>query len=335
MAAGLKLRVVATLLFFLIYVDLFSFSVSSTTPPYKYFSTKTLYEWAHPAPKPVEDELYYLKGVKGKTCRAKYVSALNRHGARNPSLKEVTGISDLHRRLVAAMGPNTNRELRSWVNRFPNNNDQALTPLGETEQRGLGQRTGTKLRSLFAGKDNTDSGLKFLVTSHNRTKDSAVAFYEGLSSIVYGGEHNGSGVNAEVNNQLLRFYDDCDRYVTSVKDNKTAPKEYDDFLSSNRVLRIKEKIERKLNISSEVLTSDDVQRVNTFCGYDVAFFGWSPWCSLLDRCDMKIMEYGEDLEHYYETSYGHEINWQQSCQLVSAIFAALDNNTVDGDTLDK
>lgn len=250
MAAAMKLHS-WTLVFMLVYVHYISLSLS--TPPYKHFSTKTPYGWTHQAPDPVEDELYYLKGLKGQTCEAVHASAVLRHGARYPGLDDVLEISAVHDKLVAAMEPNIHPDLYGWVNKFPSNNNKALSALGEAEQEALGRRMATKLSSLFA--DEGSNSIRFIVSSQDRTKQSAAAFYEGFSSAISGADDNEDEFDSEVNDQLLRFFTQCAKYVFSVESNKTAFKEYYDFLSSDRLVKIKEKIEKQLDIGSDVLTT--------------------------------------------------------------------------------
>ncbi|CAG5114525.1 unnamed protein product [Candidula unifasciata] len=329
MAAAMKLHS-AMLFYILVYMDLFSFTIS--TLPNKYFSTKTPYAWTHPVPKPVEDELYYLKDIKGKACSAVHASAVIRHGARYPGLDDVQEISAVHDKLVLAMEPNINPELYNWVNRFPSNNNKALSSLGESEQEALGRRIATKLSTLFSDEDT--SNFRFLVSSQERTKQSAAAFYEGFSSTIYGGEEAEDDFDSEVNDQLLRFFSLCAKYVFSVESNKTAFKEYFDFLSNERVVRIKEKIDKKLDIGPDVLTTANIRLIYLVCGYETAVYDSSPWCSLLDESDMEILEYLGDLKHYYKNGYGYNITWQQSCPLVSEIFATMDETIMDIENAD-
>ncbi|BFZ18121.1 hypothetical protein BsWGS_21160 [Bradybaena similaris] len=329
MAAAMKLQ--SWMLFYiLMFVDHISLSLS--TAPFKHFSTKTPYGWTHEPPDPVEDELYYLKDVKGMACSAVHASAVLRHGARYPGLDDVQDISAVHDKLVAAMEPNIHPDLYSWVNKFPSNNNKALSSLGEQEQEALGRRLAKKLSTLFADEDS--SSFRFLVSSQERTKQSAAAFYEGFSSTISGPEDSEDEFDSEVNDQLLRFFTLCAKYVFSVESNKTAFKEYYDFLSSDRLVKIKEKIERKLDIGSDVLTTANVRLIYLICGYETAAFDSSPWCSLLDESDMEILEYLGDLKHYYKNGYGYNITWQQSCPLVSEIFATMDETMMDIENTD-
>lgn len=244
-----RYRILRYLLF---YANLISSSICVT--PYKYFSTKTPYAWVHQTlePETLEDQLYYLKELPGMSCSAVHANAVIRHGARYPGIEDVDEISRVHEKLVVAMEPNINPDLYNWVNKFPSNNNKALSHLGEEEQEALGKRLAKKLSTLFSEEDL--SNFRFIVSSKERTKQSASAFYEGFASVVYGSENVEDEFDSEVNDEVLRFFNLCANYVFSVENNKTAFQEYYAFLSSDKVLRIKEKMEAKLDIKSGILT---------------------------------------------------------------------------------
>lgn len=46
----------------------------------------------------------------------------------------------------------------------------------------------------------------------------------------------------------------------------------------------------------------------------------SVWCSIFSREEMKILEYREDLEYYYYTGPGREVNANLGCNLVKDMF---------------
>jgi len=47
--------------------------------------------------------------------------------------------------------------------------------------------------------------------------------------------------------------------------------------------------------------------------------GDNSWCSLLNEDDIKVLEYQDDLEKYYEHSYGNSLNLKIECTLLSDI----------------
>ena len=52
------------------------------------------------------------------------------------------------------------------------------------------------------------------------------------------------------------------------------------------------------------------------CGFETAWFPDhpSPWCALLKREDLDILEYHEELEIYYKDGPGHHYNYLVACE---------------------
>ncbi|KAK0048451.1 multiple inositol polyphosphate phosphatase 1 [Biomphalaria pfeifferi] len=312
---------------------IFLSTISYGATPYKYFSTKTPYEWVHKPSETVTDELYYLKELQGKSCTAVHTSAVIRHGARFPGLEDVLEISRIHEKIINVLEPYDHPTLYNWVNRFPSNNNKELSQLGEDEQERLGQRIAQKLSTLFKDEDLSD--FRFIISSQQRTNQSASAFYEGFINVILSEEDVEDEIDSEVSDDLLRFFNLCAKYVYSVEKNKTAHKEYYDFLSSEHVVKIKNKVHQKLGINDDLLTTADVRLIYLVCGYETAVFKSSPWCSLLDENDLKILEYVGDLKHYYKNGYGFDITCQQSCPMVSEIFLTMDEVLADIESMDS
>ncbi|KAK3696208.1 hypothetical protein RRG08_027651 [Elysia crispata] len=300
----------------------------------KHFSGKTPYSWVYPVDDDVkEDEWYNMENLQGMACNAVHASALIRHGARFPGLEDVNHLIDIHQRLINAMEPDANPKLYEWKNRFPSNNNKALHHLGEEEQEGLGRRIGRRLHTLFVDEDITD--FRFIVSSMQRTKESASAFYEGFTSAIHTEEDINDEFDSEVNDELMRFFALCAKYVYSVDQNKTAYKEYNDFLAGSDIKTVTTKIYEKLGLKGEILAPADVRLIYLACGYETAAFQSSPWCSVLDDDDMEILEYLGDIRHSIKNGYAHNITWQQSCPLLSEIFFGFDETIVEIESTDE
>ena len=223
----------------------------------KHFSGKTPYSWVYPVDDDVkEDEWYNMENLQGMACNAVHASALIRHGARFPGLEDVNHLIDIHQRLINAMEPDANPKLYEWKNRFPSNNNKALHHLGEEEQEGLGRRIGRRLHTLFVDEDITD--FRFIVSSMQRTKESASAFYEGFTSAIHTEEDINDEFDSEVNDELMRFFALCAKYVYSVDQNKTAYKEYNDFLAGSDIKTVTTKIYEKLGLKGEILAPGNI-----------------------------------------------------------------------------
>uniref|UniRef100_A0A2C9KPH9 Multiple inositol polyphosphate phosphatase 1 n=1 Tax=Biomphalaria glabrata TaxID=6526 RepID=A0A2C9KPH9_BIOGL len=293
---------------------IFLSTISYGATPYKYFSTKTPYEWVHKPSETVTDELYYLKELQGKSCTAVHTSAVIRHGARFPGLEDVLEISRIHEKIINVLEPYDHPTLYNWVNRFPSNNNKELSQLGEDEQERLGQRIAQKLSTLFKDEDLSD--FRFIISSQQRTNQSASAFYEGFINVILSEEDVEDEIDSEVSDDLLRFFNLCAKYVYSVEKNKTAHKEYYDFLSSEHVVKIKNKVHQKLGIKDDLLTT-------------------ALWCALACCHPTHCYPLAILHEHYYKNGYGFDITCQQSCPLVSEIFLTMDEVLTDIESMDS
>ncbi|RUS90816.1 hypothetical protein EGW08_001435 [Elysia chlorotica] len=314
-----------SLLFLFCFATLASLSLSLES---KHFSGKTPYSWVHPTADDVkEDEWYNMENLQGMACNAVHASAIIRHGARYPGLEDVNHIIDIHHRLVNAMEPDVNTRLYEWKNRFPSNNNKALHHLGEEEQEGLGRRIARRLHTLFVDEDIAD--FRFIVSTMQRTKESASAFYEGFTSAIHTEDDIKDEFDTEVNDELMRFFALCAKYVYSVDQNKTAYKEYHKFLEGPEINAVTKKIYKKLGIAEDILTPAEIRLIYLACGYETAAFQSSPWCSVLDDDDMEILEYLGDIRHSIKNGYAHNITWQQSCPLLSEIFFGLDETIAE------
>ena len=52
----------------------------------------------------------------------------------------------------------------------------------------------------------------------------------------------------------------------------------------------------------------------------------SPWCGVLTEYQRQLLEYRENLEYFYVDSYGHYLNYEQSCVLIQDLFESFENS---------
>ena len=55
------------------------------------------------------------------------------------------------------------------------------------------------------------------------------------------------------------------------------------------------------------------------CSFEYQVYGDSPWCAIFTEDDLRILEYGEDIEYYWVDGYGDKINYEQTCDLLKDI----------------
>ena len=242
-----------------VFIFLCAFRSIFSSLSFKYFSTKTPYEWIHPPDNSDLEDKWFNEQfdldndqIDDLTCSAVHTSIVARHGTRNPGLDDVLKINEVHDRL----GPEVRKKfegLQDWQNPFPSNNRKSLVRKGQQELQGFGSRTAQRLFSLFAEED-IDS-FRYIVSSQERARDSAHSFYDGFVRVLQEEvDEEEDEYEPEISDKLLRFHDLCEKYIKSVGDNKTALKEFYDFQSGELVNQIKNKIVKKLDVQSDAIS---------------------------------------------------------------------------------
>ncbi|XP_053393575.1 multiple inositol polyphosphate phosphatase 1-like [Mercenaria mercenaria] len=279
------------------------------------FSTKTNYKWSHFSSATTDDGFMFSTG--SKTCNAIHVSMVSRHGARWPSDGDMEDIKELHRNIIESKPSTVYPELDSWIPRYNESDEKQLTTEGKKEQEDLGARLGIRFKTLF---NNNGKNVKFVSSSKSRTKDSNEYFHKGLSA----GVQSVIEYTNEVNDGIVRPYDDCDNYEETVESDENM-KEFNKFSKSSVLVNIIDSVKEKLGISFDV-SDDDITIINELCAHEKAIFNEDAvWCNLLTDEERRILEYRSDIENYYEASYGHQINTKISCPLIGDMFHTMDN----------
>lgn len=282
------------------------------------FSTKTLYEWAHDVKEPVFSNEYNHVGVGSTLCKAVHVNMVVRHGARNPTLKNMKKIKALHEKIMKSKDPTKFPELSNWKYKYDFEQGGELVSKGITEQNDLGARIGARFSHLFG---TNGKYVKFVSSRKSRAKDSAKHFHGGLSDIL----KTIPSLNTEINNETMRFYDGCYNYENQVEDNVTHFRQFHDFSKTPQFINIAKSLKNKLGVTFS-LSEDNVYQIYEMCAYETYMFTDMTWCKLLSDEERRVLEYGQDLEKYYESSYGHPINSEMACPLVRDIFQSIDNS---------
>ncbi|NWH76530.1 MINP1 phosphatase, partial [Piaya cayana] len=132
-------------------------------------------------------------------------------------------------------------------------------------------------------------------------------------------------VEVEVNDSLMRFFDHCAKFVALVEENDAAMCQVNAFKEGPEMRKVLEKVASALCLPVEELNADLVQVAFLTCSYEMAIKNMtSPWCSLFNEEDAKVLEYLNDLKQYWKRGYGYDINSRSSCILFQDIFQHLD-----------
>ncbi|XP_060624763.2 multiple inositol polyphosphate phosphatase 1 isoform X1 [Anolis sagrei] len=295
-----------------------------------YFGTKSRYEAIHPH---LLADPYSLGPsepgfpLPAASCVPIQARALIRHGTRFPTRKQIEKLGGLHEALVrrSSSSPPCRpaERLAGWAMWLRPEMDGRLAARGRRDMSALARRLAARLPTLFAARNS----LAFASSSKPRCLDSAAAFREGLRQ-VHG--HGSLKETFEVNDKLMRFFDHCEKFVKGVEDNSTALRELDAFKDGPEMKTLVDKIARTLCLPVSELNADLIQVAFFTCSFGLTIKNTnSPWCSLFNTDDAKVLEYLNDLKQYWKRAYGHEINSRSSCNLFQDIFKHLDQAVLE------
>ncbi|XP_036428920.1 multiple inositol polyphosphate phosphatase 1b [Colossoma macropomum] len=296
-----------------------------------YFGTKCRYEEVNPH---LMDNILFvnksLMGPPSPDCRAVHLVAVIRHGTRYPTIKNIKKMARLYDLVKAeATGPDWwLDDIRSkWRMWYTEDMDGKLVEKGKNDLRHLAVRLAETFPSLISEGNLRGDLMEFITSSKHRCVDSIKAFQEGL---LQHWDVRGVGFKHYVNDSLMRFFDQCQRYVEDVENNKTALKEVEVFKSSEEMEEVRRRMASRLQIPLSQITSDLVEAAFFLCSYEFAIKSEnSPWCNLLDEVDAEVLEYKNDLKQYWKRGYGHDINRKSSCSLFHDLFRRLDQASYD------
>ncbi|XP_061601975.1 multiple inositol polyphosphate phosphatase 1-like [Cololabis saira] len=290
----------------------------------KYFSTKGRYEEVNPYL--IGDILAVNRSIlqpPSAQCRPIHLTAVVRHGTRYPTTKNVKKMGrmyDVVRNAPAQQG--LLQELQSWTQWYTEDMDGRLVQKGVDDLRHLAMRM-SKLFPSLVSREKLRGGLfKFITSSKHRCVNSTLSFQAGLTQLW---AIEDMEFEHAVNDALMRFFDQCTKFVEEVDKNPSAMTELDKFKQGAEMTRVQQKIADRLGVAYSLITHDMAEAAFYFCAYEFAIKTKnSPWCRLFDELDAQVMEYALDLKQFWKRGYGHDINSKSSCILFHDVFSRLD-----------
>ncbi|KAJ1141784.1 hypothetical protein NDU88_008112 [Pleurodeles waltl] len=210
--------------------------------------------------------------------------------------------------------------------------DGQLVRKGERDMEHLAARLSASFPSLLTKDRFRHRQMQFITSSKHRCVDSAKAFIRGLAHR-FQGHQEASEIELQdapcsepvINDYLMRFFDHCEKFVTYIEENDTAMHQVDAFKEGPEMKRVLEKMAALLDVPLKDLNADLAQVAFFTCSFELAINNViSPWCSVFDEEDSKVLEYLNDLKQYWKRGYGYDINSRASCVLFQDIFKHLD-----------
>ncbi|KAL4154805.1 hypothetical protein PRNP1_006921 [Phytophthora ramorum] len=291
------------------------------------FATKTKY-WDQ-RDSALTSVLQANTSVQAEDLELVQLQQVSRHGSRYPTKGNMGEITDLLDKLQA----NYSNFIPEWLKNYslPYNSTDAgeLAPAGFAELVGYGLRSRNSVGSAIPTAYNA-SLFKLAHTSVTRTGESAQSFastfFSNPEDVEYTEYPDGS-------DPLLRFFDECARYVAEVADNSSALQAFDAFQISGKMNESIVSLKSQLNLPSDAdISTTDAASAFSACAFDIMLSNVTDqWCSLVNQIFLNHLEYSDELETFYEQGAGYKINYEMSAVLLQDIYAYMKNFTT-GDT---
>jgi len=287
------------------------------------YSTKSPYKVTQP------DERVRPRPPSG-TCTPIQINMVHRHGNRYPSEKDVRNMVAMANKINKAAGKTAEGVPLKlpWSCPFTMAQNKLLSRVGESELYGIGKNIQINFPELFT-EEYSPLLYKFESTCKLRCTHSSSALgaglFEHLGSI---GEYKFQPIAIQSSpcdhDNVLRFFESCQKYVTEVEENEKSSIEMRTFEKGPEMHRVLEKINLKLGTNDTGLTTKDLKSILIACSYDIGMFeGRSGICSLLDEDDQTVIEYLLELKHFYKRGAGFKITYESSCPLLRDIVQTL------------
>ncbi|XP_029306261.1 LOW QUALITY PROTEIN: multiple inositol polyphosphate phosphatase 1-like [Cottoperca gobio] len=296
----------------------------------KYFSTKGRYEEVNPYL--IEDILAVNRSIlqpPSAQCREIHLTAIIRHGTRYPTSNNAKKMKQLYKLVMSSASGKESwlREIQSqWTMWYTEDMDGRLVQKGMNDHRHLAVRLSKLFPSLVSEEKLRGGFIKFITSSKHRCVNSTLSFKAGLTELW---AITDKEFDHAVNDALMRFFDQCTRFLQEVSDNPSALSEVDKFRAGLEMRRVTEKIADRLRVPYNTITDDMAEAAFYLCAYEFAIKTVnSPWCQLFDEVDAQVMEYANDMKQFWKRAYGYDINSKSSCILFHDVFSRL-NKAVD------
>uniref|UniRef100_U5EX79 Multiple inositol polyphosphate phosphatase 1 n=1 Tax=Corethrella appendiculata TaxID=1370023 RepID=U5EX79_9DIPT len=314
----------------------YCYSTDSERSQTKNYATKTAYDIA----KGSDSDSQRSAIVPG--CQPVKFWLLARHGTRLPgandidNLRRLTNLRDdilenyRTRRTKPSQGALCDEDLELLQNWRWNNNvsvqyESYLTEQGWNDLKFLALH----YRGLFPSVLQPiydRSRFLFRHTNTERTEASYKAFVEGLF-----GDRAYENIQLPPippKDYLLRPYDICPAYQENSKKNKDSSSEYQKFLESPLYKETVSDISVRLGFRY-TLQPKQIEAIWDMCRYEQAWHvdQLSPWCSVLTKKQVDVLEYSEDVKNYYKNGYGESLNSKVACHAASDMLKHLSSDS--------
>ncbi|KAK9720672.1 Histidine phosphatase superfamily (branch 2) [Popillia japonica] len=161
-----------------------------------------------------------------------------------------------------------------------------------------------------------------ILTNTDRTLESAQEFADGLF-----GENmmKGSCIKYTIDERLLRFYKLCAKWRNDIRYNPSCLREKELFQNTSTAKSTVKLFNERLGLIN-LLSFDEIEIIYKACIIEACNNRVSLWCTPFDKDIIKVLEYSEDLKHYWLDGYGFEITYKHACPLIKSMMEFFNSN---------
>lgn len=264
------------------------------------------------------------------SCVPRHLNLINRHGNRNPGDGDIEEYIRLEG-MFADYSPVLRFDwMRSFKNPVAMEDEGKLVVKGMMELYDLAKRFKNAYPEIF--KKEYDPDVYFLrATQETRAFLSADSF--GFSLFENKGAVGPSFYqpvfileDTEAQDDVLKYYDNCQLYVDTVGDNDTAIIQAEIYLAKILPAMAQRLTGIITTDGSWKVTNEDVLAFHSLCQTQAAIQGIvDQACFLFLQSELEALEYWEDLDDYWSKYYPYPINYQMAAPLVQDIATSLVN----------
>ncbi|KAL0272173.1 UNVERIFIED_CONTAM: hypothetical protein PYX00_005253 [Menopon gallinae] len=259
-------------------------------------------------------------------CEPKKIWTIVRHGSRYPSREIIVQMKNLdklkaeiiknHQNKRGDLCPSTLSKLDEWSFNVNVNDSKKLVHEGEDEMIELAERYQKRFPEILP-ENYQNLTYQFRYTATQRTEESKRYFTIGLFDRKVA-RHVWSPDPID-KDPLLRFYKRCSKWKREVKHNSKSAVEKEKFLATDNMKNVISTVSRRLGFYRNLTV---VFTMYNACSFESAwsYYHKSPWCYVFSKEDLQVLEYVGDLEKYWQSGYGYEINYKQACPIVKDMF---------------
>ena len=282
--------------------------------------TQSLYTWMTPYPRSAGltnwNAMFFDE--HSQKCTLKRVEFVARHGTRSPSENQINKTRVIIDKMSKPGVGKTaiGSDIATWSTGQVGG--QILLEQGVEEQQFLA----IDFHNLMS-KFNMTGDLVYSSSSAPRAWDSSKAFSDKFNSLDQAKQFK-SEANF-VDDDALLFFESCKRYTTQIRGNESSRPLFMDFHQTPLAQQTLKNINTRLftTPSEFSLTWDEAFSLYYMAGYEVAINGSSKLSYAFSNDDLAVFDYADDLETYWKSVYGYDLNSYSACDLIGKMMESI------------